>query len=540
MTALVGVYEISKILSSPHRLDAILSGVLNLLSSFLDMEHGLIVVLDGNDEPKIVVGTGWEGGDIRLFYDALPEPVLGRIVTSKQPLVIADVSISPLFADGTVSGWGPADAGAYALIGVPIKDGDGVVGLLIIDRPLALKSGRAVDEDSHFLTLVANLVGQTLRLHGLVARDRDRLLAEQARREKIQAPVSHNLVEPAKVPGILGKSPLVQGVVDRIRVVAKGRTSVLLRGETGTGKELFANAIHSLSSRAHGPMIKLNCAALPESVLESELFGHEKGSFTGAQNQHKGRFELADGGTLFLDEIGEISPTFQAKLLRVLQEGEFERVGGHKPVKSDFRLICATNRNLEEMVSKGEFRADLYYRISVVPIFLPPLRDRSGDIPLLARAFLRRFNTEHGTKLTLSDAVLQVMNQCYFPGNIRELENCLHRTATLARGDCIEETDLACRNEGCLSSMLWRGLSPPAPVLPLTLAPVTPLAPPQPCDDPGHCPVSGAEKCSERDRLVKALELTGWVKAKAARVMGITPRQLGYAMRRYQIESRKF
>ena len=224
----------------------------------------------------------------------------------------------------------------------------------------------------------------------------------------------------------------------------------------------------------------------------------------------------------------------------MLQEGEFERVGGHKPVKSDFRLICATNRNLEEMVSKGEFRADLYYRISVVPIFLPPLRDRTGDIPLLARAFLRRFNTEHGTKLTLSDAVLQVMNQCYFPGNIRELENCLHRTATLARGDCIEETDLACRNEGCLSSMLWRGLSPPAPVLPLTLAPVTPLAPPQPCDDPGHCPVSGAEKCSERDRLVKALELTGWVKAKAARVMGITPRQLGYAMRRYQIESRKF
>ena len=505
LTALVGVYEISKVLSSPHRLDVILSGVLSLLSSFLDMEHGVIVVLDGHGDAEVVVGSGGHQADGRDFFDRLPDHVMGQIMTSKLPTVEA----------------------ALALIGVPIKEGDQVAGALIVNRPTMAQRDR--EEDIRFLNLVANLVGQTLRLHKMVTKDRERLMAEQARREK----ALHTPSDGGAVGGILSNSPIVLAVVDRIKAVAKGRASVLLRGETGTGKELFANAIHTLSPRAKGPMVKLNCAALPESVLESELFGHEKGSFTGAQTQHKGRFELADGGTLFLDEIGEISATFQAKLLRVLQEGEFERVGGAKPLKSDFRLISATNRNLEEMVANGEFRADLYYRISVVPVFLPPLRERKGDIPLLVMEFLRRFNREHGTGLTISDAALLVMNECFFPGNIRELENCLHRTATLARSSCIQESDLACRNEGCLSSTLWRGgaVSMPAPAAPL---------PPQVCADPGACPVTGGDKCNERDRLIKALELSGWVKAKAARVMGITPRQLGYAMRRYGIESKRF
>ena len=182
-----------------------------------------------------------------------------------------------------------------------------------------------------------------------------------------------------------------------------------LRGESGTGKELFARAIHDLSPRKAKPFVKLNCAALPESVLESELFGHEKGSFTGAVGQRAGRFELANGGTLLLDEIGEISASFQAKLLRILQEGEFERVGGTKTLKVDVRLVCATNKNLEEAVAKGEFRADLYYRINVVPIFLPPLRERPGDIPHLARAFVQRFNAENGRKMSISQSGLDVL-----------------------------------------------------------------------------------------------------------------------------------
>ena len=454
-----------------------------------------------------------------------------------------------------------------------------MVGTLTIDRPIDESTQFRFDEDVRFLTMVANLVGQTLRMHQVVTRDRERLMSEQARREKEHQHGSEGTSrssvgnDKCNVGGIVSNSPLVLAVIERIKVVAKGRATVLLRGETGTGKELFANAIHSLSPRAKGPLVKLNCAALPETVLESELFGHEKGSFTGAHAQHKGRFEMADGGTLFLDEIGEVSPAFQAKLLRVLQENEFERVGGTRAIKTDFRLICATNRNLEEMVSRGEFRADLYYRINVVPVFLPPLRDRKGDVPVLAKEFLRRFNREHGTELSLSDSALGVMNECFFPGNIRELENCLSRTATLARGERIVDTDFACRSEGCLSSSLWRGASsqtptpPSAGFVPLPVvaapqhppAPIIPAAPPVPevlsvqppvengvsvvphvCPAPGACPVPGADNRSERERLIEAMETAGWVQAKAARIMGLTPRQIGYALRKNDIDIKKF
>jgi Nif-specific regulatory protein len=234
-------------------------------------------------------------------------------------------------------------------------------------------------------------------------------------------------------------------LLEKITIVAKSNSTVLVRGESGTGKELIAKAIHELSPRAKGPFVKINCAALPESVLESELFGHEKGAFTGAINARKGRFELADKGTLFLDEIGEISPAFQAKLLRVLQEQEFERVGGNHTIKVDVRVVTATNRNLEEAVARKEFRADLYYRISVVPILMPPLRDRRSDIPQLATEFLRRFNGENDRTLTFDAKAMEVLMGCGFPGNVRELENCVQRTATLARGPSIMMDDFACR-----------------------------------------------------------------------------------------------
>ena len=566
--ALVGVYEISKILASTNRLEVILSGVLSLLSSFLDMGHGLIALLNAAGDPEMVVGSGWSESNAKRYFDRLPERAVGQIVATKMPLVVPNVLTSPLFAGVDLQGWGPEGGVPFSLVGVPIKDGEQVVGTLTIDRPIDDIAQVRFDLDVRFLTMVANLVGQTLRLHKVVNRDRERLMSEQARRDKehfatAHAPSPASKAEGGGVAGIVSNSPAVLAVIEKVKIVAKGRAAVLLRGETGTGKELFANAIHSLSSRAKGPLVKLNCAALPESVLESELFGHEKGSFTGAQSQHKGRFELADGGTLFLDEIGEISSAFQAKLLRVLQEGEFERVGGTRPIKSDFRLICATNRNLEEMVSKGEFRADLYYRISVVPVFLPPLRERKGDFPVLAKEFLRRFNKEHGTDLVLTDPALGVMNECFFPGNIRELENCLDRTATLARGSRITDTDFACRSEGCLSSTLWRGNTPQGPTpgyVPLPIvapasasapAPVAAVVPadsasasvaasPHACPAPGACPVPGADNRSERERLVEAMETAGWVQAKAARIMGLTPRQIGYALRKHDIDIKRF
>ncbi len=562
-SALVGIYEISKLLTSPNRLERTLAGVLALLSSFLDMRHGLIAMLDKQGEPEVVVGSGWSEVNAKKYFDRLPERAIGQIVATKMPVVIENVAASPLFEGSDLSEWGPTDGQPFSLIGVPIKDGDTVVGTLTVDRVYSGPSAIRFDHDVRFLTMVANLVGQTLRLHKLIVRDRERLMRENARLEKGDRP-AHAETKFDGIKGIVGESPAVRAVVEKIRIVAKSKSTVLLRGESGTGKELFAAAIHNFSPRHNKPFVKLNCAALSESVLESELFGHERGAFTGAANHRKGRFELADGGTLFLDEIGEITPAFQAKLLRVLQEGEFERVGGARTMKVDVRFVCATNRNLEEAVQKGEFRADLYYRISVVPIFLPPLRERRGDLAALADEFLRRFNTEQGAHLTFSRSAMDVLDECGFPGNIRELENCVFRTATLARGDAIVDKDFSCRNDGCLSSVLWNGSRENAPrsgsftPLPIIAGqkPANRIARPSADEQsanaaanvalPAGCP--GAENCtvvesdqrSDRDKLIDAMEHAGWVKAKAARLLGLTPRQIGYALQKHDIPVKKF
>ncbi|HXY57812.1 MAG TPA: nif-specific transcriptional activator NifA [Methylocystis sp.] len=554
-SALVGVYEISKLLASPNRLERTLAGVLALLSSFLDMRHGLFALLDKSGEPEMVIGSGWSEGNAKHYFERLPERAIGQIVATKMPLVVENVLASPLFEGSDLSEWGPADGQPFSLVGVPIKEGDTVVGTLTIDRPFAERSSVRFDHDVRFLTMIANLVGQTLRLHKLIARDRERLMLENARLGKGDRPHSETgKIEGIK--GIIGQSPAVRAVVEKIRVVAKSRSTVLLRGESGTGKELFAAAIHNLSTRHNKPFVKLNCAALPESVLESELFGHERGAFTGAANMRKGRFELADGGTLFLDEIGEITPAFQAKLLRVLQEGELERVGGSRTLKVDVRFVCATNKNLEEAVQRGEFRADLYYRISVVPIFLPPLRERKGDLEPLANEFLRRFNAEQGAHLAFSPSALEVLAECGFPGNIRELENCVYRTATLARGDTIVDKDFSCRNDGCLSAVLWSGsheeaarptlFRKPLPIVPAQKPPAAPpraapeSEPPPSCPGAENCTAVGADQRGDRDRLIAAMEQAGWVKAKAARLLGLTPRQIGYALQKHAIPVRKF
>jgi Nif-specific regulatory protein len=311
----------------------------------------------------------------------------------------------------------------------------------------------------------------------------------------------------------------------------------LLRGESGTGKEVIARAIHYLSPRKDKPFIRVNCAALSETVLESELFGHEKGAFTGATQERKGRFEMAHGGTLFLDEIGDISPTFQTKLLRVLQEREFERVGGNKSIRVDVRLITATNRNLEEAVTKCEFRADLYYRINVVTIFLPPLRERREDIPLLVEHCLDKFNKENHRKLTVTPEALQVLLNCNWPGNVRELENCIERTATMTRGDVIKDVDLPCQQGKCFSLAIQSyGQTTHAVPVTAVAAELSAVNQAAPAEAPAE--VKSAELpafVSERDRLIWAMEQCGWVQAKAARLLNLTPRQIGYALQKYNI-----
>jgi Nif-specific regulatory protein len=334
---------------------------------------------------------------------------------------------------------------------------------------------------------------------------------------------------------------------------------VLLRGESGTGKEAIARAVHYLSPRKDAAFIKVNCAALTESLLESELFGHEKGAFTGAIGDRKGRFELAHGGTLFLDEIGDVSPAFQAKMLRVLQEREFERVGGTKPVKVDVRLICATNRDLEKMVQRGEYRADLYYR----------------------------FNKDNGRQLRVTPQAMKVLTTCYWPGNVRELENCIERTATMVQGDLIEDFGFGCKQDRCLTQSLHHmdkadavaaaaptRMSMPigrmrpgagSPARPGSAVPVhngwhDHLDADSDADDadptePGEVTVIGPTRklpaapnasvgspapSGERERLIWAMEQCGWVQAKAARLLKLTPRQMGYALLKHNIEVRKF
>ncbi|WFT77213.1 MULTISPECIES: nif-specific transcriptional activator NifA [unclassified Methylobacterium] len=546
--ALIGIYEISKVLTAARRLEVTLANVVNILSSMLSMHHGMIVILDREGGPDIVSSTGWTPQVAHHIRARVPQKAIDQIVATATPLVVQDVAADPLFA-GHLDLFEDAGKATVSFIGVPIKADSRVLGTLSIDRIWDGSARFRFDEDTRFLTMVANLVGQAVRLHNTVAQDRDQLIAKTHRLEKALAESSAT----SSSVGIIGESQKVKRLVAMTEVAARSNTTVLLRGESGTGKELFARAIHDLSPRKGKPFVRVNCAALAESVLESELFGHEKGAFTGAVGTRQGRFELAHGGTLFLDEIGEVSATFQAKLLRVLQEGEFERVGGNRTLRVDVRLVFATNRNLEEAVAKGDFRADLYYRINVVSLLLPPLRERQGDIPDLARAFLSRYNAENKSKLAFAQTALDVLQKCYFPGNVRELENCVRRTATLAAGEVITARDFACVSGQCLSAVLWKGstqkpagaalVAAPAAAIPVPMSPDAspPAAEGEP---PAACP--GAETCpvvrprpTEREQLLQAMERAGWVQAKAARLLKITPRQIGYALRKHGIDIKR-
>jgi len=311
---------------------------------------------------------------------------------------------------------------------------------------------------------------------------------------------------------IVGHATVMQRIFDMVRQVAKWNTTVLIRGESGTGKELIANAIHYNSPRHNGPFIKVNCAALPENLLESELFGHEKGAFSGAINQRKGRFERADGGTLFLDEIGEIPPTFQAKLLRVLQEGELERVGGSRTLKIDVRVIAATNVDLETAVEMGDFREDLYYRLNVMPITLPALRERSEDIPELAQFLVTKIAKMQSRELRLTDSAVRLLMQHTWPGNVRELENCLERAAIMSEDGTIDR-----------SAISLTGVEEKIPLNRRANQPKVDLA-----DD----------SLDERERVIAALEQAGWVQAKAARLLNMTPRQIAYRIQILNIKLR--
>lgn len=524
---LITIYEVSKVLGSSLDLHKTVRSVLNVLSSHLKMRRGMVSLLQEAGDLHVVGASGLSTEEIKRGRFQIGEGVTGKVMKSGMPIVVPDVAKEPLFLNRT-GARDSLEAGLrLAFVAVPIKIGRETIGVLSVDREVHEQSAN-FNADVRFLSMVANLIGQTVRLHQNVAAEREVIMQEKHRLQK-------ELQGKYKLDNVIGQSKLMQRVFAEVHQAAPGRSTVLLRGESGTGKEVIAHAIHYLSARKDGPFIKVNCAALSETLLESELFGHEKGSFSGATHERKGRFEMAHGGTLFLDEVGDISPAFQTKLLRVLQEREFERVGGNKPIHVDVRMITATNRNLEEAVAKGEFRADLYYRINVVSIFMPPLRERRDDIPLLVEHFLEKFNQENKRHMTITPEGVRIMLNCYWPGNVRELENCIERTATMTRGDLIHDLDLPCQQGKCFSLVLQSYGKDKT--IAINLVPEETAPTPQ--VDQDSITDAGPAFSGERERLISAMEQCGWVQAKAARLLNLTPRQMGYALQKYNIELKR-
>lgn len=517
--ALITLYQVGKLLHSSLDANATLRQVLSVIAEHFQLQLGMISLIQDSGDLKVVAAIGLTTQEMHRAAFKPGEGVTGQIFKHAMPAVVPDVSREPLFLNKT--GAYKALAGRLiTFLGVPIKAGGECIGVLSFQFARAESPGGFAPK-LQLLTMVADLIGQRVRLHQQVQNDRQQWQLEKSRLQK-------DLASKYQLPNVIGQSKPMQDVFAEVRMAAPGDSTILLRGESGTGKEVIARAIHFMSARQVQPFIKVNCAALSESLLESELFGHEKGAFTGALKARIGRFEQADGGTLFLDEIGEVSPAFQVKLLRVLQEREFERVGGNHTIKVNVRFIFATNRNLEEAVSNGQFRADLYYRINVISIFLPPLRERQEDIPLLVENILSRLNR----KFTITPDAMQVLMQCGWPGNVRELENCVERFSIMRKNGVVNIEDLPCQSGRCFSSLIkaypadQKSLLGSQPMQTLSVG----FAPAVLRFQPGLT----------REQLIQVMEKAGWVQAKAARILGKTPRQIGYALKKYAIKLEKF
>ena len=505
------LYEISKILGSSLDLERNLTGILRILNSFMGMRKGTILLYDAQTrELSIRLALGMTPEEIARGKYQRGEGILGKVMHHGLPMVIPDIGKEPQFLDRTNSR-GDLSSQPIAFIAVPIKAAGETIGVLSVDRLFAEET--SFEEDVRVLTIVASLIGQTVSLQQHVLRERADLL-EQTKT------LQQALRTRYRLDNIIGQSKRMQEIYRAVEQVSQTRATVMLRGESGTGKELIARAIHFNSPRAGGPFIQLNCAALPQTLLESELFGHEKGAFTGASAAKKGRFELADGGSLFLDEIGDIPLDVQVKLLRVLQERSFERVGGTKTIAVDVRIIAATNQDLEVAIAQGRFREDLYYRLNVVPILLPPLRERREDIPLLVEHFLAKANREHNRKVRITGRALQSMLNYDWPGNVRELENCVERIVIMARRRLILPEDLPLPVDAEPSGAPRRRKA------------VLPSRDANRSWPPGGVP---SLREVERQQIIQALSHANGVQARAAALLGITPRQLSYRMRRYNI-----
>ncbi len=502
MQELLLLHNISTIVDQSIDMRSVVHPILEALAECLDFRHATITLLrKGGDDILIEAAHGLTRAQAQLGHYKVGEGVTGKVVQTGEPMIIPRTSESPIFLNRTKQGKSPDTA----FICVPIKEKQEIVGALSVYRPFA--DDEQLKEDATILEIVASMVARAV----LLRRD---LLEQQESLKEENRQLRAELTRRYHPDNIVGNSREMQEVYDQIFQVAKSHATVLINGETGTGKELVAHAIHYASNRASEPFVRVHCAALPESLIESELFGHVKGAFTGAVSDRKGRFELADGGSIFLDEIGEIPLSIQAKLLRVLQEREFERVGGIKTIKVNVRIVAATHRDLPAMVEKGQFREDLYYRLSVFPIFVPPLIKRKADIILLADYFMAKYAAENGKTVTkLTNEALDLLMRHRWPGNVRELENCIERAVLLADCEIIRPD-----------------------VLPSSIQ--VPTEPDKPDLGPTPMLVEGASLDQmvggyEKTILAEALKLTHNNIAAAARLLFSTPRIVSYKVKQY-------
>ena len=497
------LYEISQVLVSIPDLRQSLNSILNVLHRFMGMERGTIFLLTPeSQEIYIEAAHGLTIEEMGRGYYDIGEGITGKVIESGEPAIIRHVVKEPLFLNRTRSR-GDIRKNDISFICVPIVTESVIYGALSVDRLFSEEI--PLEEDLKLLTIIASNLAQAVKINRMMEDEKNRLHYENVNLRK-------QLKERYSFYNIIGRSNKMREVFEMVDQVSKSDATVLIRGESGTGKELVASAVHYNSPRAGCPFVKVNCAALPETLVESELFGHEKGSFTGATDRRTGKFERANSGTMFLDEIGTLNLGAQAKILRVLQEKELERVGGQRTIKVDARIITATNKQLEKALEEGTFREDLYYRLNIFPIYLPPLRERKTDILLLAEFFLEKYSNKYRKDVRrISTPAIDTLMRYHWPGNVRELESCIERALILCTDHVIHSYHLPPTLQTVDTSDTL-----PSGALCSTLATV------------------------EKDKIIDALRNTRGNITAAARLLNTTERIIGLRTKKYNIQPRQY
>ncbi|MFQ3579574.1 MAG: sigma 54-interacting transcriptional regulator, partial [Bacteroidales bacterium] len=503
-TELPLLFEITQLLNRSAFIKDVLNTIMELVSKYLNAERSMLTILN-RETLKLIIEASYgipEENKKKGRY-LIGEGITGEVLKTGDPVYIPKISEGKGFLNRTGIRLKTIDDKEKSFICVPVKNDNEIVGTLSII--FIFSEGYKEKETFRLLSVIGSLIAQSVKAR------QERL--EELERLRDQNRELHKELEQRFVnENIVGNNSRIRDVLKMIQQVAKTQATVLIRGESGVGKELIADAIHYGSPRSEKPFIKVNCSALPENLIESELFGYEKGAFTGAESSKKGRFELAEGGSIFLDEIGEMPLNIQVKLLRVLQERQYEKLGGTKTIHCNVRVIAATNRNLEQAIKDGVFREDLYYRLNVFPIFVPPLRERISDIPALVDHFIKKCNKKNGTNiLRISSSAIDMLMIYHWPGNIRELENCIERAAILSDDQVIRAEHLPPTLQTAKSSGTIRKGS---------LQDI----------------VEGVEK----QLIIDSLTTNKGNVFKTAMELGISNRKLGLRIEKYKIDAEKY